>query len=61
MRLILILLALGCLAACLVLPSLYFLGEITAEQFKSNFMWASAGWFVCASFGGLRAKPKGLG
>lgn len=60
MRLILILLGLACLAACLVLPSLFFLGEITDTQFKSSFLWVSLGWFVCASFGGFRAKPKGL-
>lgn len=61
MRVILILLGLACLAACVVLPSLYFLGEITDEEFKSIFLWVSLGWFVCASFGGFRAKPKGLG
>ena len=61
MRLILILLGLACLAACLVLPSLYFLGEITGGQYKSLLLWVSAGWFVCASLGGFRAKPKGLG
>ena len=61
MRLILVLSGLLCLAACLVLPSLYFLGEISDAEFKSRFLWVSLGWFVCASFGGFRAKPKGLG
>lgn len=61
MRLILKLLGLACLAACLVLPSLYFLGEIIEAEFKTLFLWVSLGWFVCASFGGFRAKPKGLG
>lgn len=61
MRLILILLGLLFLAACLVLPAMYFLGEITDAEFKSLFLWVSLGWFVCASLGGIRAKPKGLG
>jgi len=60
MRLILILLGLACLAACLVVPSLYFLGEITDAEFKTVFLWVSIGWFVCATLGGFRAKPKGL-
>lgn len=61
MRLLLILFALACLAACLVLPVLYFQGEITNGQFKKSFVWASIGWFVFASLGGFRRKPKGIG
>lgn len=36
------------LLICLVVPVLYFLGDIDAESYNDVFLGASLGWFVFA-------------
>jgi hypothetical protein len=57
-RVILGILALATLAACLVLPILYFQGSLDNPTFKQYFMVASVAWFVFAIPWAARGNRK---
>ncbi len=46
-----------CLIACLLIPMLFFHGQITSEAYKSALLIASLGWFLCAAI--LAGRSKG--
>ena len=49
-------LALLCLAACLVLPAMFFYDVLARGSFESAFLAVSVGWFVFASLWASRSK-----
>lgn len=48
-RVLFAVLALCCLAVCLMTPVLHFLGSLTSEAYKDIFLAGSLGWFVFAT------------
>jgi len=44
------------LAFCLISPVLYFLGKLTAQNYKLVFSLASLAWFVFATLWASRKK-----
>ncbi len=46
------------LLVCLVVPTLYFQGEIEVEKYKDVFLIASAGWFSGAIVWHAAGKKK---
>ena len=54
-------LALFSLAVCLIMGALVFLGRVSDATFKTVFLAASAGWFVCSIARGKRDKGPSAG
>lgn len=48
--------ALLCLAACLVMPVLFFYGLVARGAFEVVFLGASVGWFLGAAFWASRLE-----
>lgn len=50
--------ALLCLLTCLVVPVLFFTGQVGRPAFETVFLIASVGWFAFATWWAQWAEPE---
>ena len=58
LRALLLIIACGGMAACVVAPILYFFGRIDVKTYQDAFLAGSLIWFVFAAWWGTRRKDR---